>query len=226
MVRAGASVLYGMTTYFGADEGYSIREDMLLDARQDETVLIKHTIIKLGADVLTSPKDYVGFEVKRVTTMQFDRPAGAPLDSASQLVVNVDIQNLKFGTTDVRNTKGTSYYSIKIQSPQLGGLFNASGRVEQGGSFSWTGDISLAHYVVSPGNVVLNYHEPLKFSIPSGLSNVNVIYTFVTSGDGVQISVPVIDPLIGFVVAIFIALLAVVAAILISRRGRTSPRSP
>lgn len=215
-----------ITSPFGADEGYSISEDMLLDARQDETVLIKHVITKLGADVLASPRDYVGYEVRRVTTMQFDRPPGEPLDSASQLDVNVDIQDLKLGTADVRNTRGSSHYSITIDSPQLGNLFNASGRVEQGGSFFSTGDISLAHYDVSPGNAVLNYNEILAVPIPSGLSNVNVVYTFITAGDGVQVSGPVVDLSLGIIVAIVIALLAVLAAILailIARRGRTSP---
>ena len=194
---------------FQMPPGYSIDEKMLLDARQDETVIIRYDIAQLSADVSNNPLDYVGYELKRVTTMQFDRPSGEPPDKASELVFDLDLQDLKIGTTDIDDTKGTSYYSITIKSPQLGILFEASGLVAQGGSFIRSGDIPLGRYLVTPGNATLNYKERLTFPIPPGINSVEVVYTFVSGGDGVGIDTPFFTRQVTYILAIIAIVVAV-----------------
>ena len=56
--------------------------------------------------------------------------------------------------------------------------------------------------MVSPGNATLNYKERLTFPIPTGMDSVEVVYTFVTGGDGVATGTPFFTQQMTYILAI------------------------
>lgn len=205
--------------------GFSaLSETTFFDAQADEQVNLQYQNLDYQASVLRPESDLtrVSYDIQRTTVFRFLRPPGAQPGEQSRVTIPISADGVLLATSKTQGTDGVVGWSWKIETAELGTLFQSDVRVAQGARPTITGDIPASSFVTSIGRAKLdNFASNITVLVPAGVNQLNFTVTSRNTGVGER-SFALFIPTLSTVALVVLALILVGAALSVLRRRRHS----